>query len=942
MSKKKSSPLGDFGCASLFDTLDADTPLENTTDKESAADSAKAEKASTLQVVQKDGAVKPLTEVVAEDLEAEAEETAIRDDLKAGVLIPTEETTEADAASESVSEDDSDADGEADEELGDEDEAVEASADLSTTGIINAVMGGNVEDEGELTLARYASRAYLEYAMSVVKSRALPVVSDGQKPVQRRILIDMDRMGLKAGSSRVKSARVVGDVLGKYHPHGDQSVYDAMVRMAQEFSLRYPLIEGQGNFGSRDGDSQAAMRYTEARLMPIADLLLEEVDSGAVDFTPNYDGNFQEPVELPAKLPFVLLNGASGIAVGMATEIPSHNLSEVAAACELLIDRPESTLDDVMKVLPAPDFPCGAQIISPRDVIRDIYATGLGKLRVRARYHFEELQRGQWQLVIDELPPEASTAKVLARIEEITNPKITKPKKALSAKQQQAKSAMLSILERVRDESDKSVAVRLVFEPKSSKIDREEFVQALLSQTQMESNVSMNLVMLGNDGKPQRKNLLSILKEWIDFRFKVVRRRSEARLEKVNDRIHVLDGRRIALINLDRVIEIVRNDDDPKNKLMSEFALTERQAEDILEIRLRQLARMAALALERELNELNKERESLERLLSSDAVFRRQVVKEIREAQKQFGDERRTLIQEAEQAVTEQKVVDEPITVVISQKGYLRARTGHGFDCSTMGFKVGDQFERQIECRSVDELIFLTDTGRCYSLKVSALPGARGDGLPISSFFDLDKESKRFAAILPSQDKTDIAIVTTDGYALACELNDLKSSVRNGRQFVRLNEGASVLDVIIKRETDFYFGLLNSNQRVLVFPFSELKVLNRGGLGTIAMRCAFPEVQILSATGLDARGLSVIGQSRNGKDREMLIQKTTFEGFISARARAGKALGVSWKASSIAGLPLEGVDPEGSSSGSALGGSTPSEQSDKVVTTLEEEVPTLL
>ena len=468
---------------------------------------------------------------------------------------------------ETVGADEPEGDGEDDDALQDDHEK-----EASPLGArVDEVMTGGVESDGQLTLARYASRAYLEYAMSVVKSRALPDVSDGQKPVQRRILIDMERMGVKAGTKAVKSARVVGDVLGKYHPHGDQSVYDALVRMAQSFSLRYPLIDGEGNFGSRDGDSQAAMRYTEARLMPIASLLLEEVDTGAIDFTPNYDGNFQEPVVLPAKLPFVLLNGSSGIAVGMATDIPSHNLREVAAACTLLIDKPEASLDEVLAVLPAPDFPCGGQIISPRSVIRDIYRTGRGKLTVRARYHFEDLARGQWQLVIDELPPASSSQDVLNQIEAITNPKAKKDKKTLSSKQQQAKGAMLAILDRVRDESTEEKPVRLVFEPKSSRIDCEEFVTALLSQTSMESNVSVNLVMLGNDGKPKQKNLLDIIREWIAFRLQAVRRRTQARLDKVNDRIHVLEGRALVLLNIDRVIEIIRQSDEPKPALMTEF-----------------------------------------------------------------------------------------------------------------------------------------------------------------------------------------------------------------------------------------------------------------------------------------------------------------------------------------------------------------------------------
>ena len=770
---------------------------------------------------------------------------------------------------------------------------------------VGGVMTGSVESDGQLTLARYASRAYLEYAMSVVKSRALPDVSDGQKPVQRRILIDMERMGVKAGSKAVKSARVVGDVLGKYHPHGDQSVYDALVRMAQNFSLRYPLIDGEGNFGSRDGDSQAAMRYTEARLMPIASLLLDEVDTGAIDFTPNYDGNFQEPVVLPAKLPFVLLNGSSGIAVGMATDIPSHNLREVAAACLLLIDKPEASLDEVLSVLPAPDFPCGGQIISPRSVIRDIYRTGRGKLTVRARYHFEELARGQWQLVVDELPPASSSQDVLNQIEAITNPKAKKDKKTVSAKQQQAKSAMLAILDRVRDE-DKPV--RLVFEPKSSRINREEFVTALFSQTSMESNVSVNLVMLGNDGKPKQKNLLEIIREWIDFRLQAVRRRTQARLDKVNDRIHVLEGRALVLLNIDRVIEIIRNSDEPKPALIAEFGLSERQADDILEIRLRQLARLAAIAIEKELAELNKEKASLERILGSDGVLRRTVAREIEQASKTFGDDRRTLIEEANVLQAEQHVVDEPVTVVLSQKGFLRTRQGHGHDCTLLTYKVGDGFECAVECRTVDDISFLTDTGRVYTCKVSAIPGGRGDGLPVTSFFDLDKSMKRFVGVFAGREKEDIVLGTSDGLGLKCTIGDLKASQRIGRTFVRMADGVTLLPPSEGCASLPLIACLTEKGRLVVFEHEEIRRLSNGGMGVTLVKLE-PGEKMIGMTLVDERGLTASGTGRGGKPREVQITRKSFEEFRMQRARKGRQIAVAWTVEKIA--PIAPVKPEG-------------------------------
>ena len=419
--------------------------------------------------------------------------------------------------------------------------------------------------EGEqLTLGDYAERAYLDYAVSVVKGRALPDVSDGQKPVQRRILFAMNEMGLANTAKPVKSARVVGDVLGKYHPHGDQSAYDALVRLAQDFSMRYPLIDGQGNFGSRDGDGAAAMRYTEARLTPIAKLLLDEIDQGTVDFMPNYDGSFEEPKLLPARLPFLLLNGASGIAVGLATEIPSHNLREVAGAAVAMIRDPKISHAALMDRIPGPDFPGGGQIISSQAEIAAAYETGRGSLKVRARWKIEDLARGQWQLVITELPPSTSGQKVLEEIEELTNPKIKLGKKALTPDQLQTKQTLLALLDTVRDESGKDAPVRLVFEPKSSRIDQTEFVNSLLAHTSLESNAAINLVMIGTDGRPRQKGLTEILHEWVGFRFTTVTRRTQHRLGKVNDRIHILEGRMIVFLNIDEVISIIREADDPK------------------------------------------------------------------------------------------------------------------------------------------------------------------------------------------------------------------------------------------------------------------------------------------------------------------------------------------------------------------------------------------
>ncbi|HVL59506.1 MAG TPA: DNA topoisomerase IV subunit A, partial [Burkholderiaceae bacterium] len=491
-------------------------------------------------------------------------------------------------------------------------------------------------DDDSLTLAHYAERAYLDYAVSVVKGRALPDVADGQKPVQRRILYAMHEMGLGPAAKPVKSARVVGDVLGRYHPHGDTAAYDALVRMAQEFTLRYPLIDGQGNFGSRDGDGAAAMRYTEARLTNYARLLLDEIDQGTVDFVPNYDGSTTEPALLPARLPMVLLNGASGIAVGLATEIPPHNLKEVAAAAVMVLRNPKATIDDVLAATPGPDFPGGGQIISPAADIRETYASGRGSVKVRARHEIEDLARGQWRLVVNELPHGVSAQRVLEEIEELTNPKVRLGKKSLTAEQQQLRQLVLSVLDTVRDESGRDAPVRLVFEPKTSRIDQQELVRILLAHTSLEVGVPVNLVMIGRDGRPRQKGLVEILREWGEFRIATVTRRTRHRLGKVEDRIHILEGRQIVLLNIDEVIRIIRNSDEPKPALIAAFSLSDRQAEDILEIRLRQLARLEAIRIEKELAELRGERTQLQALLASESAMRRQVIKEIEADAKQY------------------------------------------------------------------------------------------------------------------------------------------------------------------------------------------------------------------------------------------------------------------------------------------------------------------
>jgi topoisomerase-4 subunit A len=737
-----------------------------------------------------------------------------------------------------------------------------------------------------LPLDLYAERAYLAYAMSVVKARALPQVEDGMKPVQRRILYAMSEMRLSPTSKHVKSARVVGDVIGKYHPHGDSSVYDAMVRVAQDFSLRYPLVDGQGNFGSRDGDSAAAMRYTECRLTGIAELLLSEIDRGTVDFRPNYDGAFEEPQLLPARLPFVLLNGASGIAVGMATEIPSHNLREVASAAIHAIENPHASVADLLGHIKGPDYPGGGQLISPAGDIRAAYETGRGSLKLRASWIIEDLARGQWQLVITELPPGVSAQKILFEIETLTNPQPKTGKKSIDPDQAQLKALMLGALDRVRDESGKDATVRLVFEPKSRNQDVAEFANLLLSHTSLETSSSINLVMIGLDGRPGQKNLAEILHEWGRFRLATVRRRTAHRLGQVNDRIHILEGRHIVFLNIDEVIRIIRNSDEPKPALIERFALSDRQAEDILEIRLRQLARLEGIKIERELAELRGEKSELEALLAEEGKLKKLVIKEIRADAAKFGDERRTRVEEAARAGITQTVVDEAVTVIVSEKGWVRCRNGHGLDLANVAFKDGDHLSAAFECRSVDSLIAITDGGRALTVAVSGLPDGRGNGSPLASLVELPGGSK-IAHVLAGHADTRVLLATADGYGFLCRLGDMTATKRAGKQFINLEGGSKLLaPVLYSQGENQHLVALSSTSRLLVFPLDQMKELSGGGKGVIIMGLDAGEE--LAAACVAGNSVTLLASTRGGKPVEFNLAARDWEAWLGKRARKGK------------------------------------------------------
>ncbi len=754
--------------------------------------------------------------------------------------------------------------------------------------------GGAGSNSDALTLAAYAQQAYLEYALSVVKGRALPDVCDGQKPVQRRILFAMERMGLSfsgtSGPKPVKGARVVGDVLGRFHPHGDQSVYDALVRMAQDFSQRYPLIDGQGNFGSRDGDGAAAMRYTEARLAPISRLLLDEVDEGTVDFVPNYDGSTDEPRQLPARLPFVLLNGASGIAVGLATEIPSHNLREVAAASVALLRNEKLSDDELYAILPGPDFPGGGQLISSTEDIRAAYASGRGSLKLRARWKVEDLARGQWQLVVTELPHGVSSAKVLEEVEELSNPKVKTGKKALTQEQLQLKAGLLSVLDVVRDESSKDAAVRLVFEPKSRTVEQQDLINTLLAHTSLETSASINLTMIGGDGRPTQKSLRQMISEWLMFRQATVQRRTQHRLNKVLERIHVLEGRQMVLLNIDEVIRIIRNADEPKPALIEHFKLSDRQAEDILEIRLRQLARLEAIKIEQELSKLREEQGKLEDILGNPSSLKRTVIREIEADAKQFGDERRTLIQAEKRVLAEVKIVDEPVTVVVSMKGWVRALKGHEVDAVQLTFKSGDALYGVFPCRSVDPLIVFGSNGRVYSVPVSALPGGRGDGQPITTLIELEPGSQiahYFAATATQK----LVLAGTGGFGLIAQVGDLVGRQKAGKTFLTLEGAEAPLPpaaVPVNEVLGVQLACLAMSGRLLTYALDELKHQPKGGRGLTLIDLE-PKDALISVAAF-TQTLQVLGSGRGGKPKEELLKGVALAAHAGKRARKGKAV----------------------------------------------------
>ncbi len=722
-----------------------------------------------------------------------------------------------------------------------------------------------------LPLKTFTEKAYLDYAMYVILDRALPHLADGLKPVQRRIVYAMSELGLAAGNKPKKSARTIGDVIGKFHPHGDSACYEAMVLMAQDFSYRYPLVEGQGNWGSADDPkSFAAMRYTEARLSRYADLLLAELGQGTVDFTPNFDGTLDEPQLLPARLPNILLNGGHGIAVGMATDIPPHNLREVAAAVLHLLDHPAATLEDLCRLVPAPDFPTGCEIITPRGELLDLYRTGNGSVRARARYEQDE-----GDIIITVLPYQVSGARVLEQI----------------AAQMQAKK--LPWLEDLRDESDHENPTRLVLVPRSRRIDVEALMGHLFATTELEKSYRVNLNCIGLDGRPGVRDLRGLLVEWLEFRTVTVRRRLQHRLTRVQDRLHILEGLLIAFLNIDEVIAIIRHEDHPKQELMQRFALSDAQAEAILELKLRHLARLEETRLTGERDELAAERDRLQGTLDSDTLLRRLIRDEIKADAEKYGDPRRCLLVErgASRALAEADLTpSEPVTVALSAHGWVRLAKGHDVDPQGLTYRSGDGYLAAARGRSNQQAVFLDSAGRAYALPAHTLPSARGHGEPLSGRLTIEAGARMLHVVLGEPDERYL-IASDAGYGFVTPLESLISRQRSGKALLSVPQGALPLAPLrVDGDGNLRLACVSTAGRLLVFPAAELPELARGKgvklLGIPGKLVASGEEKLLAVAVLPAD--SVLKVLSGG--RHLTLRGSDLDAYCGSRGARGKPL----------------------------------------------------
>lgn len=747
-----------------------------------------------------------------------------------------------------------------------------------------------MSDENKLDLNRYLTQKYLEYSVTVLKDRAIPYLNDGLKPVHRRIIYAMNELRNYSHEKPKKSARIVGDVIGKYHPHGDTSVYDAMSRTAQPWNMRYPLVDGQGNFGSRDGDRQAAMRYTEARLTPIAEqLLLSELDMGTVDYKNNYDNTLKEPSNLPSKINMLLLNGTSGIAVGMATDIPAHNIRELNNATLATIRNPAITSREIMEHLKGPDFAGGGHIVSSEDEIVKAYETGRGIIRARAKWKVEHLARGQWQIVIYEYPPEMSNAKLIANIEKMSNPAIVKDKngkpKPLTPKVLAEKNFILSVISKYRDESDKSISTRFVIEPKSSKQNPEEMMNSLMRRLELESSVKINLICVGLDGTPKNKNIKEIISEWIDYRFITMTRRTQWKLDKVQAKIHILQGRIIAFLNIDTVIDTIKNSDEPKADLMAKLGVSEIQAEDILEIRLRQLAKLEEIKIEKEIESLKKEEKSLLALLDSKSKMMNLMEKEIEEVSNTFGDERRTLIKEDKAVVNKpmDTLIDEALTVIYTKQGWITSRKGTDIDLSTVQLKTDDEILFVRDGRSVEQIAFLGSDGRGYSVKPSDIPSGKVGFVHINTLITTSGNISMVDMLFANDNKR-LFVYNNDGYGYITNSSNLVSKNRAGKNFMTLPEENSIVcPPILIDENSKLISIQTTDQRILTFNIEELKDLDKGKGFQLIKLADDQKIKKLIVSSDEGFELKV-------KNKTQLINGDKLKEYLSKRGLRGKKI----------------------------------------------------
>ena len=727
-------------------------------------------------------------------------------------------------------------------------------------------------DGSETTpLQAYTEKAYLDYSMYVILDRALPHIGDGLKPVQRRIIYAMSELGLGASAKFKKSARAVGDVIGKFHPHGDAACYEAMVLMAQDFSCRYPLIDGQGNWGSMDdAKSFAAMRYTESRLTRYADLLLSEVGQGTVDWSANFDGTLEEPARLPARLPNILLNGAAGIAVGMATDIPPHNLREVAAACVRLLTAPETTNAELCQYIKGPDFPTRAEIITPESALRAMYETGNGSVRLRAVW-----EREAGNIVITALPYQSSGSRILEQI----------------GAQMQARK--LPLLADLRDESDHEHPVRLILIPRSNRVDPEALMLHLYATTDLERSYRVNLNIIGLNGRPRVKDLCGILREWLEYRSRTVRRRLEFRLDNILTRRHILEGLLIAYLNIDAVIQIIRESDAPGPVLMARFKLSERQAEAILDLRLRRLARLEEVKIKAELDELNRERKSLAAILASKARLKTLIKKEIEADAEQFGDERRSPLREGAEAramQTQDLAPAEPVTIILSEKGWARAAKGHEVDPESLNYRGGDAFRQASRGRSNQLAVFLDSGGRCYALPAHSLPSARSLGEPVSARLN-PPDGVTFAGVMAGPAEAVYVLGSEAGYGFMIRLKDIYTKNRNGKAVLRPPAGAGVLmPAGVSDPDNGRLAAVSRQGRLLIFPLAELTFLARGkGLKILQIppaRLKTREDYMVAMTALTATDKLIL---YSGKNR-MTLKPADQARYTGERGRRGALL----------------------------------------------------